>query len=576
MASRDGTQAQGTSSVTRSFTAGALGVLHVKWEGGAVPSSSFTDPAGDLWTLAGYRNIGGSGDPGAAIFYRLSMSAASRTITPTFASGTASFKGVECESFTSSSGSWTTDVAFASEDEPSISGAHTYTMANKSVADNSVSIFAVSEFTNLGTLSNTGGSPAFDVSSGKNASATDCFLVWLIQATAATITPGARTTASSNAVKVFASFKEVASGGTHSTSGALTAGSAAIAGTATRLALHTTTGALSASAATISGVAQHRHAATGALSASAATIAGTATHLTLHTSSGALVAQAATIAGAAAHQHVATGALAAGAATIAGTADHTTAGASHAATGALTAGAATIAGSATHLTLHTTSGALTASAAAIAGTATHPHVATGALVSGSATVTGTAAHEHASTGVLAAQSATISGTAVHTAAGAHDSIGALQASSASIAGTALLVPFIPEVRGQDGASSPYRRWRYATNDEAVEETPTPAPRPPVEQAGVAPVAQPAAPAQPHRRAGQALEQLRALVEQTQRLRGEVRRQQEEYDARAQRAAEALAVAEQRAAEAIQAAETETEEDDRQAIESAMALLQPFL
>ena len=62
------------------------------------------------------------------------------------------------------------------------------------------------------------------------------------------------------------------------------------------------------------------HAATGALTAQSATVAGTAAHLALHTSTGALTAQSATVAGTAAHYtlHEATGALEAQAATVAG------------------------------------------------------------------------------------------------------------------------------------------------------------------------------------------------------------------------------------------------------------------
>lgn len=162
----------------------------------------------------------------------------------------------------------------------------------------------------------------------------------------------------------------VAAGGTHTTTGALAADAAVVAGTAAHLTLHTSTGALSAGAATVS---------------------GSATHLTLHTTTGALSAAAATIAGTAVHPHTTTGALSSAAATIAGTADNAAAG-EHAATGALSAAAASVSGTAVHKTLHATTGALSASAATVAGTAAHltVHTTTGALQAASATVSGAA------------------------------------------------------------------------------------------------------------------------------------------------------------------------------------------
>ena len=243
----------------------------------------------------------------------------------------------------------------------------------------------------------------------------------------------------------------------HATTGALASQDATIAGTAAHLTLHTSTGALAALAATVSGAAAHQHAATGALTAQDATIAGTAVHNLLHTSTGALTAQDATIAGTAADEHSSTGALSAQAAAIAGTAAHLTlhtstgaltaqdatiAGAAadeHASTGALTAQDATIAGTAAHLTLHTTTGALAAQDATIAGSADHTtagasHSTSGALTAQDATVAGAATHLtlHTSTGALTAQDATIAGTAAHQ----HTATGALAADAATISGAA--------------------------------------------------------------------------------------------------------------------------------------------
>lgn len=218
----------------------------------------------------------------------------------------------------------------------------------------------------------------------------------------------------------------------HATTGALSAQAATIAGTAAHLTLHTSTGALSAQAAAVSGAAAHQHAATGALSAQAATIAGTAVHNLLHTSTGALTAQDATIAGTAADEHSSTGALSAQAAAIAGTATHLTL---HTSTGALTAQDATISGAALHP--HTSTGALSAQAATISGAALHPHTSTGALAAQASTISGTALHPHTSTGALAADAATISGSADHTTTGtSHSTTGALTAQDATVAGTA--------------------------------------------------------------------------------------------------------------------------------------------
>ena len=115
------------------------------------------------------------------------------------------------------------------------------------------------------------------------------------------------------------------------------------------------------------------HTTTGALAAQSATIAGTATHLKLHTTTGALAGQAATISGAALHPHTTSGALVAGSATIAGTAARAATG-THATSGALIASAAVIAGTAAHLKVHTTTGALAAGSATISGLAAGPIV----------------------------------------------------------------------------------------------------------------------------------------------------------------------------------------------------------
>jgi hypothetical protein len=92
-------------------------------------------------------------------------------------------------------------------------------------------------------------------------------------------------------------------------------------GFTTGAATHTTTGALVADAAVVAGAALHPHTTTGALSAQAATVSGAAVHP--HTTSGALVADAAVVAGSATLSptpvtHTTTGALVAGEATVSG------------------------------------------------------------------------------------------------------------------------------------------------------------------------------------------------------------------------------------------------------------------
>ena len=256
------------------------------------------------------------------------------------------------------------------------------------------------------------------------------------------------------------------SAGSHPTTGALSAQSSTIAGTATHLLLHTSTGALSAQSATIAGAASHQHAATGALSAQASTLAGSAAHLTLHTSAGALSAQAAAVSGAAQHQHAATGVLTAQAASVSGSADHTVSGASHSTSGALTAQDATVAGSAVHLTLHATTGALAAQSATVSGAAVHPHTTAGALSAQTATVVGAAAHAHAAVAVLIAQAATMAGVAARSTAGVHDATGALQAQNATINGDAQAP--VKAGGSYDDDKPKKKRWLIKVGEQTVE------------------------------------------------------------------------------------------------------------
>ena len=135
------------------------------------------------------------------------------------------------------------------------------------------------------------------------------------------------------------------------------------------------------------------HVATGALTAQSAAIAGTAAVIKKHAATGTLTAQSATITGAAARtrEHDATGALTSQDATIAGSAAR--AGATdHVATGSLIAQAAAISGTAVVIKKHDATGSLIGQSAAIAGTAAviKTHASTGALIAQSAVINGLA------------------------------------------------------------------------------------------------------------------------------------------------------------------------------------------
>lgn len=161
-----------------------------------------------------------------------------------------------------------------------------------------------------------------------------------------------------------------ATGGSFSSTGALSAQAATVAGSAAHLTLHAATGALSAQAASVSGAAVSPHLSTGALEAQAATVSGTAARLVLHGSTGALEAQAAEVSGSASKAAGGTfdgvGVLTAQAAAIAGSAARL---ALHTATGSLVADAAQAGGTAVHLTLHTSAGVLEAQEAVVSGVA---------------------------------------------------------------------------------------------------------------------------------------------------------------------------------------------------------------
>lgn len=213
----------------------------------------------------------------------------------------------------------------------------------------------------------------------------------------------------------------VGGGTTHSTSGTLAAGAAAVAGTARLLKTHSASGTLAAGSAQVAGTARllKTHAASGTLAAGSATVGGAASRSepasTTHTASGALAAGSAQVDGAALRfaVHSASGVLEAGAAQVDGAALRVVP--VHTASGALTAGSATVLGTARRYATHTASGALIAGSAIVVGEAAKfaIHAADGTLTAGSATVAGTARllKTHTASGVLTAGPATIAGTA---------------------------------------------------------------------------------------------------------------------------------------------------------------------
>lgn len=250
----------------------------------------------------------------------------------------------------------------------------------------------------------------------------------------------------SGAVAIVA-FKPGFSPGTTGT-GALSAQSAAIAGTATRTV--TGSGVLAAQSATVagSGAASGETTGTGALAPQASTVAGAATRVV--TGSGALAAQAASASGSATRAVAASGALAAQSATISGTSLRTVTGSGAvnaqsatttgtgsingeaAGAGVLAAQASTVSGAGTRTV--TGSGAVAAQSATVAGTSLRTVSASGALSAGAASVSGSAGvdGEITASGTLNAQSSAVAGTAKRTVTGA----GALVAQSSIIVGSA--------------------------------------------------------------------------------------------------------------------------------------------
>jgi hypothetical protein len=226
---------------------------------------------------------------------------------------------------------------------------------------------------------------------------------------------------------------------THSTTGALTAGTGALAGTAERSAgavTHTTTGALTGPGAVIAGTAAHFIRVIRApLQASIVRKKASRTAIAVdfqpykqpvvyHDASGALTGPGSVLAGTAnrTHLHPTTGVLVGPGADLDGTATHSAPGGSHATSGALTGAGATLSGTATHRTLHATSGALAGPGASLAGTAVHRtlHATSGALAGSGAVLVGTAAHftRHATASTLVGPGASLAGVATRLDPGA--------------------------------------------------------------------------------------------------------------------------------------------------------------
>lgn len=111
---------------------------------------------------------------------------------------------------------------------------------------------------------------------------------------------------------------------THTTTGALVAGSALVAGTASNFTVHATSGSLEAGAAAVTGTANNFtiHVTSGSLEAGSAQVTGTAGRLVTHETTGALQAQSAQVSGTSVHNsvHDTSGTLVAGSAIVDGVA----------------------------------------------------------------------------------------------------------------------------------------------------------------------------------------------------------------------------------------------------------------
>lgn len=199
------------------------------------------------------------------------------------------------------------------------------------------------------------------------------------------------------------------------------------------------------------------HDTSGALSATSAAVAGSSTRFRAHASSGVLPGQTATITGAADREaaaipHTTEGALTGPGAVIDGAATRFRA---HATSGVLLGGTATITGDADHESLIV------------------PHVASGDIVGPGASVVGSAfvSHLHATSGDLPGQTAVIVGDAELTQHGDHDGSGDLVGPESVVSGEASRSspePVQPTERG-DGVDARWTKKQRRERDRKLAE-----------------------------------------------------------------------------------------------------------
>lgn len=237
---------------------------------------------------------------------------------------------------------------------------------------------------------------------------------------------------------------------THDTSGALSAGSGSISGSASRFRAFSSTGDLAGQGSTVTGSADRQDAPTfvthdtsGSLSGQLGSVAGSATRFRAHPTSGTLSGQIGSVVGSATRfrAHPSSGVLSGQGSSVVGAAFHS---AKHTTTGALSGQIGGVSGAADTATPRPSSGALVGPGSVVSGSAsrtgaTVTHDASGALSGQLGSVAGSASRTrvHPTSGVLGGGEAIVVGAANRAGpAVTHSTSGALQGQGAAISGAA--------------------------------------------------------------------------------------------------------------------------------------------
>lgn len=197
-------------------------------------------------------------------------------------------------------------------------------------------------------------------------------------------------------------FTAPSGGGGATGTGALSAQSSAVAGTATRTV--TGTGTPSAQASTVAGTAEREITSSGTPSAQSSTVSGSGSVSAGISGSGSLSAQSSTVSGTATRTVTASGAPAAQSAAVAGTAEREITG-----TGTPAAQASTVAGTGQVGNIITGSGTPAAQSATVAGTAERTVTGSGSPAAQASTVAGTGVRTITGSGAVAANDSTVYG-----------------------------------------------------------------------------------------------------------------------------------------------------------------------